>query len=178
MLRHNLTYEHDMAKNRTGFIRVTKDNAKRDRGFIAIDAICSVFENQDAHNVSIMTMDGFWYDVVDNIETLYGQVVGDYKSKDVEQQEVSKKDYFRRKKMMTPSTANERAQQSHEDFTKTIRDAPQKEQEGDVFCPTFKKSKREKKNVTIPVRKDLPSGEGEGHDNSNRESPSRDATEV
>ena len=53
------------------FVRVTKDNTKRDRGFIAIDAICSVFESQEDHNTQIMTMDGMWYDVVDDIEQLY-----------------------------------------------------------------------------------------------------------
>ena len=53
------------------FVRVTKDNQKRDRGFIAVDAICSVFENQEDHNTQIMTMDGMWYDVVDDIEKLY-----------------------------------------------------------------------------------------------------------
>ena len=53
------------------FIKVRKDNQARDRGFIAVDAICSVFENKENHNVSIMTMDGFWYDVDDDVDELY-----------------------------------------------------------------------------------------------------------
>ena len=56
-------------------VQVTKDNSSRDRGFIAVDAICSAFENRENGNVQIMTMDGYWYDVLDDIEKIRNAVV-------------------------------------------------------------------------------------------------------
>lgn len=142
----------------TRFLRVTKDNAKSDRGLIAIDAICSIFENQESKNVSIMTMDGFWYDVVDSLDSLYEKMVGDGHTKDD-----SRKDYFRWKKMMTPSTANERAQQNHEGFVETIQSERKDDGENDVFRPVLRKPKKTKRNQPDYISRNLPSGEGEGH---------------
>lgn len=83
------------------FIRVTKDNETKDRGFIAVDAICSVFENNGGKNVSIMTMDGFWYDVVDGIEKLWNAVSGKNPCvADKRVQPETKAGYFKRKRML------------------------------------------------------------------------------
>ena len=40
-----------------------------------MDAICSAFENREQGNVQIMTMDGYWYDVLDDIEKIRNAVV-------------------------------------------------------------------------------------------------------
>ena len=56
------------------FVRATKSNKERDRGFIAVDAICAAFENQSRGIVEVMTMDGFVYDVLDTIEVLWDKV--------------------------------------------------------------------------------------------------------
>lgn len=159
----------------TGFLRVTKDNATRDRGLIAIDAICSIFENQEAKNVSIMTMDGFWYDVVDDLGSLYEKIVGDGCAKEVAVKE-AKKDYFRKKRMMTPSTANERAQQNHEDFVTTIHNERKEECEDDVFRPAVRTQKKTKRNLPNNISRSLPSGEGEGHYDMSPKPMSRDAS--
>ena len=82
------------------FIRVTKDNPKRDRGFIAVDAICSVFENQEEQNTQIMTMDGMWYDVVDGIEHLYS-VCENYNAEVVEKN--TKSGFIRKRRMQVAS---------------------------------------------------------------------------
>lgn len=58
------------------FVRATKSNKERDRGFIAVDAICAAFENQSRGIVEVMTMDGFVYDVLDSIEVLWDKVHG------------------------------------------------------------------------------------------------------
>lgn len=57
-------------------VQVTKANSNRDRGFIAVDAICSAFENRESGKTDIMTMDGYWYEVLDDIEKLRDAVVG------------------------------------------------------------------------------------------------------
>lgn len=162
-----------MAQFQPRFIRVTKDNAKQDRGIIAIDAICSVFENQEAKTVSIMTMDGFWYDVVDSLDSLYAKIFGT----DEVQQSNPKKDYFRRKKMMTPSTANERIL-PHNEYAKTSLSASKEaskdnqEEEFDVFRSTFKKPNGGKTRVVLNGTKNLPSSEGEGHCSPNSDAGS------
>lgn len=53
-----------------GLIRLTKANKSRDRLLIASDAICAVEECSDQKNTRVMTMDGFWYEVVDGIEKI------------------------------------------------------------------------------------------------------------
>lgn len=58
------------------FVRVTKSNKERDRGFIAVDAICAAFENQSRGIVEVMTMDGFVYDIVESIEEFWDKVHG------------------------------------------------------------------------------------------------------
>lgn len=60
-----------MAEHNSKFLRVTKDNKARDRGLIAIDAICAIFEDAEKKHVSIMTMDGFWYEVLDSLDKIY-----------------------------------------------------------------------------------------------------------
>ena len=59
-----------------GFIKVTKANKTKDRGIIAVDAICAAFEDKDAGTTSIMTMDGFWYEVENDIEQVVQKIVG------------------------------------------------------------------------------------------------------
>ena len=117
------------------FVKVTKSNKDRDRGFIAVDAICSVFENRAAKTVSIMTMDGFWYDVEDDIEKLYGLVSGEggmadktkphYVGGGMAAAEFAtggvvgyKKQYLRKKKMLAPVPGSSTVQRSHDDETK------------------------------------------------------------
>lgn len=100
----------------TRFIKVTKDNQHRDRGFIAVDAICSVFENHESHNVSIMTMDGFWYDVIDDIEKIYSLVGKSQPTESEENRIPQKKDYFRCKKMLPASVEGDKPKQNHEDL--------------------------------------------------------------
>lgn len=121
------------------FVRVTKSNKAKDRGFIAIDAICSVFENQETHSTSIMTMDGFWYDVVDDVEKLYAVIAGSQVP--IEKKNcTAKKDYYRRKKMLPPNAANSEVRQAMVDGKN--RDLPTGVGEGqhtmevsDVFTP-------------------------------------------
>ena len=160
-------------------IRITKDNPNRDRGLIAVDAICSVVENQEAKNVSIMTMDGFWYDVVDPIEKFEEILVDTGKDK-FESQDKKKKDYFRQKRMMTPATANERAPQNHEEFVTTIkgeRDSNLPEQR-DRFSSPSKRQKYGKRTSqrNDDVAKNLPSSEGKGHYDIPPKPSSRDAS--
>lgn len=116
-----------------GFIKVTKDNAGKDRGFIAIDAICSAFENSKDGNVSIMTMDGFWYDVVDDIEKIWRMVSGE------ETRPIPKNEYFKKKKMIPAGSET----------------TPRKHTRGAFEVDKPKKPRLSKDN-------DLPIGVGEG----------------
>lgn len=50
-----------------GLIRLTKANKRRDRLLVASDAICAVEECSEQRNTRVMTMDGFWYEVIDDI---------------------------------------------------------------------------------------------------------------
>lgn len=124
------------------FIRVTKDNETHDRGFIAIDAICSVFENSKENNVSIMTMDGFWYDVVDGIEGLWKKVGGS-ETRDEEAKEVTKSGYFKWKKMMPPG----------------LEKMPRKHSRGEMAVESQKRPHPTKTS-------DLPAGAGEGQNHN------------
>ena len=146
------------------FIKVRKDNQARDRGFIAVDAICSVFENKENHNVSIMTMDGFWYDVDDDVDELYDLVTGKEKKEGQEprqpQPQYLKKDYFRRKKMMPAMSENDGPKRRHEDFSRADMEM---DDSLDVFRPAKRKSIGRKPNGSRDLEKDLPAGAGEGH---------------
>lgn len=53
-----------------GMLRLTKANRNRDRLLIATDAICAVEECTEQKHTRVMTMDGFWYEVVDGIEKI------------------------------------------------------------------------------------------------------------
>lgn len=147
---------------RPQFIKVRKDNQSHDRGFIAVDAICSVFENKDAHNVSIMTMDGFWYDVDDDVEKLYCLIIGEDSENKTTPLSNTKKAYYRRKKMMPPLVANEKSQQNHEKFKATVEEkdiAPAQDEEYDVFKGAMCGKKANRQHLT---EKNLPASAGEG----------------
>ena len=92
------------------FIRVTKDNRTKDRGIIAVDAICAAFENQDNHNTEIMTIDGFWYEVVDGIEKVYSDVIGEASSSGKEDEPEGR----RTKRIMSPAVSEDNMRKNHE----------------------------------------------------------------
>lgn len=142
------------------FISVTKDNPSHDRGFIAVDAICSAFENRERNNVSIMTMDGFWYDVVDDYEQLYSQVKSIAQNGCIDV--ADKKSYYRQKKLMPPKTATEIAQRSHEAFMNKEQRPNEVGMGDDVFKRT-RKHWTKKPHKGFNVAKNLPTGVGEGH---------------
>ena len=146
------------------FIRITKDNPNRDRGLIAVDAICSVVENQEAKNVSIMTMDGFWYDVLDSLEDLYGSLMDNSPGQKREETANAKKDYYRTKKMMSPSAGTDRTPAKHDSIVMPIK--REAKDTDDVFSPSFRKKKRD-----FAVSRNLPSSEGEGRCNLTPEQP-------
>lgn len=140
------------------FIRVRKDNKTRDRGFIAVDAICSVFENKETHNVSIMTMDGFWYDVVDDIEELYTIVTDNSltNSSGRKSNNPARKDFYKHRKMLPPVTGEEKPPQKHgpSKIGVEIQDGC------DIF--KFSKGKRDSNRS-----KNLSAGADEGHRDAN-----------
>ena len=155
------------------FIKVRKANKSRDRGFIAVDSICSVFEDKERHIVSIMTMDGFWYDVDDDVDALYALITGDDRKNGYESKESSsspKKDYYRRKKMMLPLVAEEKAAVNHEDISKNMGDEhlAHKVDEEDIFRPVMRKGKSVKPySPKSRINSDLSAGADEGHYNIN-----------
>ena len=139
------------------FIQVRKDNKTKDRGFIAVDAICSVFENKENHNVSIMTMDGFWYDVADDIEQLYELVMGDSDKKKEEPQPNAKKEYLRRKRMMPANSDNDGPKMNHEEVHRSS--------DIDIFKRSMHIVKGKQPDVSKIKKRNLPAGAGEGrHD--------------
>ena len=151
------------------FIKVIKDNRSQDRGFIAIDAICSVFENKEEQNVSIMTMDGFWYDVSDNVEELFAALEGAETPKKEQTSSNGKVEYYRRKKMLAPDAAHQKAPQKHE-FEKPFTESRVNNEAEDIFKGHYKKTFGKKpKAITAnngnlnDISKDLPTGVGEGH---------------
>ena len=149
------------------FIRVTKDNRSQDRGMIAVDAICAAFENHESHTTEIMTIDGFWYEVVDSIEEVYKKLVqcetdvaidpiGDKEndSVTVRVDSASKSDVVKRKKVLSPAVAEDKMPKNHECERKTRR--------RDYAYP--KKGYGQKRGDKMAPRKnDFPSGEGEEH---------------
>ena len=101
-------------------VQVTKDNSNRDRGFIAVDAICSAFENRENGNVQIMTMDGYWYDVLDDIEKIRNAVVNSDEEVAVKQDDTETKnpesdaepksrirDFYKKYKMPSPAISEQ-----------------------------------------------------------------------
>lgn len=113
--RRNYYWNGFIAETRKGFkmakfIRVTKDNRTKDRGFIAVDAICAAFENQENRNTEIMTIDGFWYEVVDGIEKVYSDVIGDAE-KPVKEENKSVKVM---KRIMSPAVSEDNLRKNHE----------------------------------------------------------------
>lgn len=141
------------------FIKVKKANRSHDRGFIAVDAICSVFEDKERHVVSIMTMDGFWYEVEDDVEALFAIITGqDVQSS--ESQSSGKKEYYRRKKMLPPVVANEKAQVNH-DIVCRDRSGNSEIEEVDIFRPRERKGKRRNFDISR-TEKNLSAGADEG----------------
>ena len=88
-----------MAEHNCKFLRVTKDNKARDRGLIAIDAICAIFEDAENKHVSIMTMDGFWYEVLDSLDKIYEAIDA---AEEVQKIAKHKAMQMRQKRIMAP----------------------------------------------------------------------------
>ena len=87
-----------------GFIHLTKDNRSGDRMLVAVDAICAVEEQQETRNVSIKTMDGFWYDVVDRIEDIEAKIADAFSIVKIkEPKKETKAEYLRRKRLVAPT---------------------------------------------------------------------------
>ena len=139
------------------FIRVTKDNRNKDRGFIVVDAICAVFERQDAHNTEIMTIDGFWYEVVDGIEKVYADVYGGC----IKQNDVNLTDkiaFAKRMRFKSPAASESSVQIGHEEARETKKS-----------CFSYPKngySTKRRSKVRDTRACDFPSGEGEGQHGS------------
>ena len=139
------------------FIRVTKDNRDKDRGFIAVDAICAVFENQDSHNTEIMTMDGFWYEVVDNVEKVYADVTSGEKKKDVDSS-TDKFHFAKKMRLVAPTVSEESPQKRHDKLSELKRNE---------FSYQKKRNSQKKHERGRSANKiDFPSGEGEGQHGS------------
>lgn len=147
------------------FIRVTKDNHMKDRGFIAVDAICAVFENQNNHNTEIMTMDGFWYEVVDGVDKVYADVTGNCdKPKTVagakrlpDAQIESPKDKFsfaKKRRFSSPAVSEDAEPKSHEETRGTKRS-------GYAYPKNGYGVNRNSRGL-ISRHMNFPSGEGEG----------------
>ena len=151
------------------FIRVTKDNHMKDRGFIAVDAICAVFENQNNHNTEIMTMDGFWYEVVDGIDKVYADVTGDGgKPRTVAGAEripkatmegpTDKFSFAKKRRVSSPAVSEDSEPKSHED-TRVYK------RSGYAYPKNGYGVNRHR--IGMSSRQiNFPSGEGEGHHGS------------
>ena len=143
------------------YIRVTKANRERDRGIIAKDAVCAAFENKNNRATSILTMDGFWYDVVETIEYVAEQLEQD---KDIDNAPVaSKKDYYRAHKTMSPFAGEEKIEGNdrHEsDVVMEEEKLPIKPIviKGKGYGKPYKKSRRR-----LSRGKNFSSGDGERH---------------
>ena len=146
------------------FIRVTKDNRNKDRGFIAVDAICAVFENQDSHNTEIMTMDGFWYEVVDVMEKVYEDVTGVNKSNNIEDGKSFKKEdvientgkfqFAKNRRFVTPAVSEDSNPKSHE-VTRAFK-------RRNYSYPKKGYSQKKYGCAKDSRTRDFPSGEGKG----------------
>ena len=144
------------------FIKVRKANKNRDRGIIAVDAICSAFEDKDSGKISIMTMDGYWYECDDDIEDLYSVITNGEGTQPPSQ---SKFAFVKSKRMPAPAIS-EKGGESPLSTTK------EQHHESDVVVhrswskksdwkrkPFFKQRRR------TDIAKNLPSGDGEGQYN-------------
>lgn len=147
------------------FIRVTKDNRSRDRGIIAVDAICAAFENQESNKTEIMTLDGFWYEVVDSIEDVYAKLRDcelDFAVLPLDDKNInvvtikpyspSKTESIKLRKVVSPAAAEDNRQKDHEYERENRR--------GEYVYP--KKGYGYKRRITRN-KKVSPSGEGDGH---------------
>ena len=131
------------------FIKVRKDNKTRDRGFIAVDAICAAFENCETGKTEIMTMDGFWYEVTEGIEELYDKAS---ELQDGNPNHSEKVDLIRTKRLSSPAVSEDGFRKSHEEVRKTQK-----------MSFAYPKKGYGTKRKTVGGRKnDLPSGDGEG----------------
>lgn len=139
---------------------MTKANKAHDTGFIAVDAICAAFEDKEKHTVSIMTMDGFWYEIEGDIDSLYEQVSGPQITFNW-----SKADYIKEKRMPSPAL-------SEKGGLSLINTLPQR-QEPEQYQPRIDRPSLIGKKVRFitprdgrDISKDLPSGDGKGRYNS------------
>lgn len=148
------------------FIRVTKDNRMKDRGFIAVDAICAVFENQNNHNTEIMTMDGFWYEVVDGVEKVFADVTGNGDKpkesadanplpKESEEQARDKILSAKQRRFSSPAVSEEAEQRSQEEIRESKRSG--------YAYPKNGYGVNRHGRGRLYSHRNFPSGEGEGH---------------
>ena len=153
------------------FIRVRKANRSQDRGIIAVDAICAAFENQEAHKTEVMTIDGFWYEVVDSIEEVYAKLVQcEYDvallpKTDKENEVVTmpsnshtKTEKTKRRKITTAAVAEDKTPKNHECERMT---------RSEEYAYPKKGYGQKRGDKVASGKKDLPSSEGEGHHESN-----------
>ena len=150
------------------FVKVTKANKNRDRGFIAVDAICAAFEDRENNVSQIMTMDGYWYDVIDDIEKLYGKIEHYNEATitiDEEQDSQPKKvDFFRKKRMVTPAL-------SEKGGMSPIGNSDEEEQQ-DLPSKKFQRRYGRGRIKTVKGKytsRNLPSSDGKGHYSLNPE---------
>lgn len=173
-------------------VQVTKDNENRDRGFIAVDAICAAFENREQGNTQIMTMDGYWYDVLDDIEKVRNAMTGATEADAENQGEANDpsaetadkpksriRDFYKKYRMPSPAI-------SEGGGTPPMDRKPEQEMDNEGENPprttTYRKFKKfgryskgqrfykmrvfEPKGDETSINNDLPAVSGEGHDGS------------
>lgn len=162
------------------FIKVTKNDKKRNRGIIAVDAICSAFEDQEKKCTTIMTMDGFWYEVVDDIEKVLDNVVDVEVNDSVVPQ--GAKEFCKKHRMQSPALSEKGGTPPMErQEMEELEDKEWKpgEEEKRTEIPTFSKPKKFGQhshrgkygrkvrfvdgNGRTDIAKNLPPGGGEGH---------------
>ena len=131
------------------FIRVTKDNRSHDRGIISVDCICAAFENQEANHTEIMTIDGFWYEVVDGIEKVLDSIQGNECNRSVSTQ-------VRRIKSASPAVTEKSERVNHEEA--------RTERKKEFAYPKqgYGRVRYEKNIMPRDSSKDLPSRDGKG----------------
>lgn len=133
------------------FVKVTKDNRNKDRGFIAVEAICAAFENKDNHNTEIMTIDGFWYEVVDGIEKVLCDAVGTECG--VADGSAKTRESAQMKRIASPAVSDSARQRNHEET---------RLEKSSSFTYPKKGYGYKRRYKDVPKESGLPSGDGEG----------------
>lgn len=145
------------------FVKVKKANKNRDRGFIAVDAICSVFEDVEKHTTEIMTMDGMWYEVVDGVEHLFEDCEGISSN-----ESKSDKMEFVKNRRMQSSALSEKSGQIQKEEEKIDDNSESKPfQRKRVYQHRKRFVKFVNKSASSEISKNFPSGDGEGLYRSN-----------